>query len=109
MASIIKDRQGNTYVISEPAEIRAEIKYHYTETFKRRNVNFELSSTNFKKEYESKEKIDATIYKNFDALPSKKELFLIIQSLSNNKVANPNGITYELIKHLNVKSRDIIR
>lgn len=34
---------------------------------------------------------------------------MIIQSLPNNKASGPNGITYELIKHLNSENKDFIK
>lgn len=59
-------------------EIRTELNRHYTKAFKRRNANFKLLSPDFKSEYKPKEDIDANIYKDLSALPSKDELNLII-------------------------------
>ena len=104
-----KEKEQDNYITTEPQEISKEIEKHYKNSFKTRLSSYDLLSEEWKKEYQPKKYVKEEWYQNLMDPVTEEELNISIKDLPNGKASGISTISYEMIKKLGKKAREILR
>ena len=98
--------EQDKYIETNSKEIKNEVEKYFTKAFKRRKTDFERLNESWKKQYEPRSYIEQEWYKNLMEKLSIKELIEVINELPTKKAADPSQIIYEMLKNLNIKTKE---
>ena len=106
---IVEQKDKKKFISTDPAKIKLQVEKYYLQAFKKRNFNFQQLSEDWKKQYKPRNYIDPDWYKRLTDKPEDQEINEVLKELSNNKAPEPSGISYEMLKKLNLLGKEILK
>jgi ribonuclease HI/endonuclease/exonuclease/phosphatase family metal-dependent hydrolase len=105
---IVKGEDGAEHITTDPSEVKTQVNKYYSQAFKKRSSRFQQMGKEWKEQYKPRDYIDPAWFENLSKQPSEIELDCVLKELPNSKAPGPSGITYEMIKNLGRRGKDIL-
>ena len=95
-------------LITDDKEVKDEVVKHFQQQFRRRNHKFNKINDDWKRIYEEQISIKEEQYKEVMTEITEKEWNEITSILQKNIVPGISGISYKLIKNINIENQKYI-